>query len=374
LAERPGVELEVLLPRAGAEPDRPDPQPGELGVEVRRVLPRWVGSFRRHPQDLLAHSFAGREVRATDVVHAMVEFPYGVTAARMGRRLGVPHVISGQGTYCVTPLLRAPDRLVYGWALRSAAAVTAPSRYTASALRAACPGPVALHVVPNAVDPSWLVPPGKPERLADLGLPAGVPFVLSVGASKPRKGWDLLVRAFQIVRQARPEMHLVLAGSGDREELRSLAGVLGVGPSVHVLGRVAQADLIALYQGCEFFALLPRKEGWHFEGFGLVYLEAGLCGKPSVASRSGGVPEVVLDGETGLLVDEEDAPGAAAAMLRLLENPRRLAELGTAARAWAAEHTWAAYIDRLLGLYASAASAPRRAPVKSSMGNGESRD
>lgn len=354
LARRPDVEFQVLLPRCGNDPV-PD------GVDVRRILPPWRASLRRRPQELLAHAFAGRDLPPTDVVHALVEFPYAITAACIARRLGVPHIVSGQGTYSVAPLLHAPDRWAYVWALGSAAAITTPSCFTADSMEAAYGGSLRTHVIHNAVDGSWLTQRADPDRLGALGLPPGAPFVLSVGASKPRKGWDVLLRAFRRVAGERPDVHLVLVGAGDRHGPEALAQELGVASNVHVLGAVEQEDLAALYQGCQLFALLPRNDGWHFEGFGLVYLEAGACGKPSVGTLSGGVPEVVLDGETGFLVEEEDAEGAADAILTLLGQSALASELGAAARRSAASHSWPVYVDRMLALYDAARSARRAA-------------
>jgi phosphatidylinositol alpha-1,6-mannosyltransferase len=356
LAQRPEVDFQVLLPRGGDDPV-PD------GVDVRRILPPWRASFRRRPQELLTHIIVGRDLPPTDVVHALVEFPYAITAACIGRRLGVPHIVSGQGTYSVAPLLHAPDRWAYAWALGSAAAVTTPSRFTADSMEAAYRGSLRTHVIHNAVDGSWLTQCADQDRLGALGLPPGAPFVLSVGASKPRKGWDVLLRAFRRVAGERQDVHLVLVGAGDHQGPEALAQELGVASSVHVLGSVEREDLAALYQGCQLFALLPRNDGWHFEGFGLVYLEAGACGKPSVGTLSGGVPEVVLDGETGLLVEEDDAEGAADAILTLLCQSALASELGAAARRSAASHSWPVYADRMLGLY-DAARLARRATAQ----------
>jgi phosphatidylinositol alpha-1,6-mannosyltransferase len=148
-----------------------------------------------------------------------------------------------------------------------------------------------------------------------------------------------------------PDVHLAIVGDGDDEPLRRQAAELGVRAVVHLLGGVTEPDLVALFRTCDLFALLPRVDRGNFEGFGLVFLEANACGKPVIGTRSGGVPDAIVDGETGLLVEEDDAAGAAAAMQRVLGDPVLAARLGDGTRRWAAEHSWSGYASRLVSLY-----------------------
>ena len=167
----------------------------------------------------------------------------------------------------------------------------------------------------------------------------------------------MLLAAFAKVQRVLPTAHLVIAGPGTDAPIRDLATRLEVSDNVRVYEGLGDDELVAIYQACDVFALLPRAEAGFFEGFGLVFLEAGACGKPVVATRSGGVPDAVLDGETGFLVDEEDAEAAGARLLELLTNTELAATLGERGRQWAAEHSWSAYADRLVGLYRSAVTA-----------------
>ena len=94
------------------------------------------------------------------------------------------------------------------------------------------------------------------------------------------------------------------------------------------------------YQGASVFILTPQHEGLNFEGFGLVYLEAGAYGLPVIATRSGGVADAVEDGKTGYLCEHEDVDGIADSVLRLLNDPDRSREMGRANRFWAETLTW----------------------------------
>jgi phosphatidylinositol alpha-1,6-mannosyltransferase len=174
--------------------------------------------------------------------------------------------------------------------------------------------------------------------------------VLSVGAAKRRKGIDVLLDAFGRVRRRYPDVQLAVAGwPGAYADLPT-------DDHIRFLGHVNDEDLVDLYRTCDVFALLPRFDSGYFEGFGLVYLEAGACGKPVVATRSGGVAQAVLDGETGLLVPEDDAAAAASAIGRLLDDADLRLRLGARGRLWAESHDWPGYVDRILDIYRAALS------------------
>jgi glycosyltransferase involved in cell wall biosynthesis len=149
--------------------------------------------------------------------------------------------------------------------------------------------------------------------------------LLAVCRLEPQKGLDTAVRALPDIRTRYPTAELVVLGEGpQRSELEHLATELQV--PVHLLGRVP--DVAAWLRRAD---LLVHPARW--EGFGLALLEAMLAGKPVVATRVSSIPEIVVDGETGLLVAPDDDEALAAAILRLLRDPeeaRRLGEAGLA--------------------------------------------
>lgn len=341
------VEVTLLVPTDAATQEHEPP------FRIEPVLPGWTGNFRRQPQRILEFLHPGQLGFPADLVHALVEFPYGILAVRLARRMGVPSVISGQGTYSVAPLGRVPDRWIFGWALRRADLVSVPSRYTAEMITARLGADLPLRILANGVDADRYAVSSLPgsEVRRRFQIPAGVPVVLSVGALKRRKGMDSLVRSFSRVREQIPEAHLVIAGPGPSAGLLRVCQELSIEAAVHILGEVAEEELVSLYHEADVFALLPRREGDHFEGFGLVYLEAGAAGTPVVGTRSGGVPSAVLDGETGLLVEEEDFEAAASAIVRLLKDRDLARRLGANGRQWAQQNRWEAYADQLVGLY-----------------------
>jgi len=290
--------------------------------------------------------------REVDILHAMVEFPYGIVACRMARRRGTPVVLSAQGTYAVAPFGRLPDRWLFQSALRHASLVTAPSAYTRAQLLTNMPSLASsrLRLIHNPVDFERFQTP-LPAPTLRRQWQGESRVVLSVGALKRRKGFDLLIRAMPMLPKTCPPVHLVIAGGGNPDELRQLAASLGLSDRVHLVGSVCEQELTAWFQHCDVYAHTPRVIGQNFEGFGLVLLEAASCGKPIVAARSGGVPDAVLPGESALMVAEEDPAGTAQAIARILTEPSLARRLGGRGRAHAHAHRWEWYTEVMVLLY-----------------------
>jgi len=179
-----------------------------------------------------------------------------------------------------------------------------------------------VRVVYNGVDPEGWVPT---ERLA---YSLAGPVVLLVGRLSPGKGQTTLVRAAPAVLDQVSGARFVLLGAdsdGEADRLRRLAGELAVSPAVEILGW--KEDPRSVFQEADVVTLPSRSEG-----FGRVLVEAAYLAKPVVASRVGGISEVVVDGETGFLVPPDDPPALAEALIRLLTDPNLRARLGKAAR------------------------------------------
>jgi glycosyltransferase involved in cell wall biosynthesis len=168
-------------------------------------------------------------------------------------------------------------------------------------------------------------------------VPRNVRVLLCVCRLEPQKGVDVAIRALDEI----PDAHLVVLGEGpQRAELEQLAG-----ERVHLLGRVP--DVAAWLRRAD---LLVHPARW--EGFGLALLEAMLASLPVVATRVSSIPEIVVDGETGLLVPPDDAAALAAAVNRVLADPAGYGERGQArARG---EFSVARMADRTLAVYESA--------------------
>jgi glycosyltransferase involved in cell wall biosynthesis len=187
-----------------------------------------------------------------------------------------------------------------------------------------------VHYGLDELPPAWGSNP-------PLELPDGARVLLALGRLVPQKGLDFALRALPAIRASHPDAVLVIAGEGpEREALESLARELGVADALFLLGRAG--DVAALLERSE---LLVHPSRW--EGFGLVLLEAMLAARPIVATRVSSIPEIVADGETGVLVPPDDAQALAAAVIQVLGDP---GSLGAAGRARALERFSAAEMAR----------------------------
>jgi glycosyltransferase involved in cell wall biosynthesis len=168
--------------------------------------------------------------------------------------------------------------------------------------------------------------------------------LLAVCRLEPQKGLDVAVRALPDIRARHPKAELVVLGEGpQRTELEQLANALHV--PVHLLGRVP--DVASWLRRAD---LLVHPARW--EGFGLALLEAMLASKPVVATNVSSIPEVVADGETGLLVAPDDPAALAAAVIRVLDDPGGYGERGRE-RAQS-QFNVARMADRTLAVYETA--------------------
>jgi phosphatidylinositol alpha-1,6-mannosyltransferase len=161
--------------------------------------------------------------------------------------------------------------------------------------------------------------------------------LLSVGALREQQGIDQLLGCVARLATRFPDLHYLIVGKGHYEAaLRRRAADLGIGPRVTFAGYVPDEELPLYYAACDVFALLHRRVETTGEEmcFGLVFLEAGACGKPVVASRIGGTHYAVRDGETGWLVQPESDQEADERLACLLAEAGLRAYLGAQARSW----------------------------------------
>ena len=201
-----------------------------------------------------------------------------------------------------------------------------------------------------------LISPGVDlRRFTPAEADPGVPTVVYVGRIERTSAWkgvDVLIAAFAAVRERLPQARLILVGGGDAiEDHRALAGRLGVAPAVTFAGPLTGADLLSAYQNASVVVLPSRTEA---ESFGLALIEAMACERPVIGSCIGGIPDVIEDEETGLLVSPGDPLALAEACLRVLEDDdlaRRLARAGR--RAVLARWSWEQSTSALLGLVRS---------------------
>ncbi|MBN1439811.1 MAG: glycosyltransferase family 4 protein [Anaerolineales bacterium] len=304
---------------------------GTAGSMLRRMVPALWRTARIPPLRV-------------KLVHSLEMFPAGWAGDVLARTQRAPHALTAFGTYAVIwntwPLL---DRFYRG-VLRRAAAVYPISHGTEAKLWEAYPEDLAGTVVRTVLCGSRAAEQ-VPAGLARDRRPPPAPVVLSVGMVKPRKGYHISLSAFGRLQKRFPQAAYHIVGRPDPAYRAHLDGIVRREKlhGVRFHGTVDPAELDRLYRSASVFLLLSQEVDRHFEGFGLVFLEAGAYGLPSVGSRSGGIPDVVIDGDTGFVVDPTDAEEAGRALIRLAENPSLSARMGMAGRERAEHLSWDRY-------------------------------
>ncbi len=269
--------------------------------------------------------------------------PAAYPAAWARERTGTPYGVMVYGTDLL--LLQHQihqsrvKRQVARSLLQPASVVLAISRYTrelflgvATQLGLAVP-PENVRVVPLGSDPDHFRPGADTGVVrARYGLDDGR-WLLTVARLTLHKGIDTGIRALARLRDDFPDLRYAVVGSGSRRDaLQQVADEAGVGDRVRFLSGVPDADLPGLYNMAEIYLGVSRQVDAAVEGFGLALVEASACGLPVIGGRSGGIPDAVREGETGLLVDPSDPAAVAQGIRSLLESPELSRRLGAGGR------------------------------------------
>jgi len=278
-----------------------------------RALPRLVRAIRRS---------------GCDVAHAHLE-DAATLVPPAARLAGRPAVCSFH--HVAVPLAfkeAAKERLAVA-AANTSARVVFVSRASLDSFAEVYGGPQGnWTVVENGVDLDAFAD-GLGDMPAELELPPGAPIAAIVGALRGRKGHAVAMSAWPSVLERIPDAHLLIVGDGpEGPRLRELAAELGISERVRFAG--TRTDIARLIRASSVL-LLPSEH----EALPTTLIEAAACGKPVIASDVDGVPEVVSDGETGLLVPVHDSAALAAATIELLGDRSRREAMGHSARALA---------------------------------------
>jgi glycosyltransferase involved in cell wall biosynthesis len=332
-----GHEATVLAPHVrGDQALSPPPyrlvryrRPSSKRLGVRQLLVRLLWEHWRRP---------------ADVLHCHGAYPPGFVGLTFRRLTGVPVVVRPHGSDILPgEHIRRHRRLGERVArvMREADAVIAQGRELAQEAEAlGAPAP-RIRLIANGVE----IPPAMERRAADP------PILLALGSLTPKKGFDILLRAFAGVRAAVPGVRLVLAGEGpEGERLRALAQELGLGDGVAFPGQVVGEAKAALFAQAAL-AVVPSRR----EPFSNALLELLASGCPVVATAVGGTPEILGDPPAGVLVPPEDPASLAEAVLELLRDSERREALGMMARARATQFSWSHMVEQYLEVYRSVA-------------------
>jgi phosphatidylinositol alpha-1,6-mannosyltransferase len=293
-----------------------------------------------------------RAARDATAVHAFDVWPYGVygLVAVLGTRKKL--VLSGLGTYAVAPLDNRSSALLVRIAYWRSNAVPCISRYTKKEID------VRVKYAPTSVvhmGTTKLPVPTSEEVEAmrtRLQLPLAAPVIVSVGAIKDRKGQKDTLRGIIACADTLPDVHYVIVGTDDDqyvEDIRELARAHSMLDRVHIVSSIrSDRELAACYSLANIFALNSVNDKNHFEGFGLVFLEAAQFGVPGIGSRDCGIEDAIDDGVSGILTRQQDGVDIGKAIQRIMENEAIFKE---GARAWYTRFSWDDTVTEFCKLY-----------------------
>ncbi len=309
------------------------------------------------PTPLVARRAVGLvEKLGADVVVFGAAFPLGLLGPRIRARTGVPYVGFTHGLE--VSAARMPfGSVVLGQIGRRASAITYVSHWCERELSRGF-GTNPSHVLlPPAIDDSEFhvgVSGAHIRQRHDLG---DGPVVVCVSRLVERKGQDTLIAGLSTIRHGVPGTKLLIVGDGPhRASLESQARAAGHADHVVFTGQVSEADLPAYYAAGDVFAMpcRERRFGLEVEAFGIVFIQAQAVGVPVVAGNIGGVPDTLIEGETGYLVDSSNTADVAAGAIRALAEDGRAAMGAAAAERVRREFTWRARTVQLRELLAQA--------------------
>jgi glycosyltransferase involved in cell wall biosynthesis len=334
VALRPlGVETEVLAPAAPGLAAREEFEgipvsrfryaprgmetlayAGTMQEQVRKSWSARVALAGLVAANLRAAVGAARRFRA-EVLHAHWWFPAGLVASWAGRLAGIPLVTTLHGSDLRLAQRGGLSRRLARGVLRRSARVTTVSRWLATGTQRLAPG-VRPVVAPMPVVPDLFLPGPKRDR----------DRLLFVGKLNRQKGIEHLLRAMALMKRS-ATLDVVVGVGSDESATRALAASLGIGDRIRWHPLLSQAGLAQMYQQATAL-VVPSVD----EGLGLVAIEALLCETPVVAFDSGGLPDIVIPGKTGILVPPSRPELLAAALDDMLSAPDQGASLGKAGR------------------------------------------
>lgn len=298
---------------------------------------------RKNPIQLF-HSLTAIKKLSTEcgLIHVLDGWPNGF----YGSATGKPLVITLIGTYAVAPLFKFPSNFLLKHAYVKAKALVGISKYTA--------GRVA-EKLPHLSKKITVINPGIDQHKFTPSSAKKENFILSVGALKKRKGYHISIPAFAMAREKLPDLRYRIVGSISNKKyfdyIKQVAKDNGVLDAVDFISNVSDDKLVNFYQEAKLFILTSVNEGYNFEGFGLVFLEAAAAGLPVIGTENNGIEDAIWNGYNGLLVPQNSIKETADAIVEILSNPKLSEKMSSAGLNWAKNHLWANTASQYIKIY-----------------------
>ncbi len=315
-------------------PDQPGGQ--DFDTSHPYTVHRYPLEQLRPTRGLLRLSLALIEQYGLELVQFGHPLPTGLLGPSITKRSGLPYIVFLGGAEVTVPAAMPIGSSLLRHVLGNAALLATVSDFTASVAAKEVRGRVPAVTLRPPLDGAFNLPPlpGKVEAKAELGIDGEL--VIIIGRLVPRKGQDRLIEALALLSDEYPRLNLAIIGGGRMEKrLKHTAASLDVDERVLMTGALDTEDLKIWLRAADIFACPCRTRwgGLEVEGFGIVFAEASLARLPVLAGRSGGAPESVKSGETGIIPAGDSSEEVAEALRRLLAlTPDARAAMGERAR------------------------------------------
>lgn len=288
--------------------------------------------------------------KTADFIHSFSDYPHSFLAALAAKLSKKTLFLSAIGTYSIEPFNLWLHKYFHRFALRRAKKIVCISRFTEKELKKRI-NLTNTVVINCGVDF---------KKFAEFSLsspaePREDKIIVSTGTLKARKGYDVSIPAIKKVKEKYQNIKYYIVGSrpdkAQFNRFKNLAKECGLEKYVVFLEKISDTELIKLYYSADLFLLPSINIKDNFEGFGLVYLEAGACAKPVIGTYNCGAEDAIVDGVTGLLVPQNNIEKTAEAILKLLDNPELARKMGENGRKRAQEMDWANIVKKYIGIY-----------------------
>lgn len=282
-----------------------------------------------------------KSLRSADIIHCFSDYPYCLIVLFCFCKK--PIFITAHGTYGVLPLDNFKSRFLLKLAYKKANKVFCVSSFTQKEIlkRIKLDNTIIIN---NGVD--------YDKFQINYQKSSKEKIILSVGSLKPRKGYYVSIPAIAKVKNNYPSIKYYIVGGKPEKKYLDLVKQYNLEKNVKFFYGISDEELIKLYYECDVF-LLPSitKNDNDFEGFGLVYLEAGACGKPVVGAYGSGAEDAIINNETGFLVPQNDIRKTAEAVLKLLDNPELASKTGENGKKFAQKMDWGNVVKKYIEVY-----------------------